>query len=82
MSEERTCLNCHTPLINKRSHAKVCSDKCRVKRWRALKEQSVLIPFRMSVVNHTDLFLKSYAANLSMDVYLNKLVSNHLICSP
>lgn len=82
MSEERTCLNCHTPLINKRSHAKVCSGKCRVKRWRALKEQSVLVPFRMSVVNHTDLFLKAYAANLSMDIYLNRLVSNHLTCNP
>lgn len=78
MPEKRTCLNCHAPLINKRSHAKVCSDNCRVKRWRALKEQSVLIPFRISVVNHTDLFLKAYAANLSIDVYLKKLVSNHL----
>lgn len=78
MPEERTCLNCHTPLINKRSHAKVCSDKCRVKRWRALKEQSVLIPFRMSVVDHTELFLKAYAAKQNLDTYLNKLVSNHL----
>ncbi len=78
MSEERTCLNCNTPLINRRSHAKVCSDKCRVKRWRALKEQSVLVPFRMSVVDHTELFLRAYAAKLSVDGYLNKLVSNHL----
>lgn len=82
MEQDRVCSNCHTPLINRRSHAKACSDKCRVKRWRALKEQSVLIPFRLSVANHTDLFLKAYAAKQSLDKYLNKLVSNHLTCNP
>lgn len=78
MPEQRTCLNCHTPLINKRSHAKVCSDKCRVKRWRALKEQSVLIQFRLPTSLHVDLFLAAYKRNQGINTYLTKVVSDHL----
>lgn len=79
MGQERLCMICHAPLINKRVHAKTCSGKCRSKLWRALKEQSVLVPFRLSVVSHTDLFLAAYAAKQSVDAYLNKLVSKHLV---
>jgi len=79
---ERTCANCRTPLFNKRSHAKTCSAKCRMKMWRAFKEDSVLCSFRCSLANHTNLFLSAYAAKQSVDTYLNKLVSNHLACNP
>lgn len=78
MGQERLCMNCHAPLINKRSHAKTCSGKCRSKLWRALKEQSVLVPFRLSVVSHTDLFLVAYARNQSINTYLGKVVADHL----
>lgn len=78
VEQERRCLSCHTPLINKRSHAKTCSGACRSKVWRSLKKQSVLIPFRLSTALHTDLFLAAYAAKKGVDAYLTSLVSNHL----
>jgi len=75
---ERSCANCHTPLINKRSHAKYCSDRCRVKQWRAYREDSVHVSFRLPVAHHIDLFLAAYSVKQTVDTYLNKLVSNHL----
>lgn len=78
MEHARLCLACHAPLTNKRIDAVTCSGKCRLKKWRALKEQSVLIPFRLSTSLHLDLFLAAYAANKGVNAYLTSLVSNHL----
>lgn len=78
MGQNRLCLSCHLPLTNKRIDAVTCSGKCRSKKWRALKEQSVLIPFRLPTSVHLDLFLAAYAANKGVDAYLTSLVSNHL----
>jgi len=78
MEYARLCLACQTPLTNKRSHAVTCSGKCRSKKWRALKEQSVLIPFRLPTSLHTDLFLAAYARNQGINTYLTRLVGDHL----
>jgi len=78
MEHARLCLKCRAPLINKRSDAVTCSGKCRSQRWRALNEQSVLIPFRLSTSLHVGLFLAAYAADQGIDAYLTSLVSNHL----
>jgi len=74
----RVCLACQTPLTNKRSDAITCSGRCRSKKFRSLKEQSVLIPFRLHTSLHTDLFLAAYARNQGINTYLAKLVGDHL----
>lgn len=78
VEQERLCLSCHTSLINKRSHAKTCSGACRSKVWRALKDQSALISFRLSTALHTDLFLAAYKGSQGINAYLTKVVSDHL----
>lgn len=78
MEYARLCLVCQTPLTNKRSHAVTCSGKCRSMKWRALKEQSVLIPFRLPTSLHTDLFLAAYARDQGINTYLTRLVGDHL----
>lgn len=78
MEQTRLCLSCSGSLTNKRSDAKTCSGKCRCKVWRANKDKSVLVSFRMPIGLHTDLFLAAYARNQGINTYLNKVVSVHL----
>ncbi|KWV74297.1 hypothetical protein PFL603g_03211 [Pseudomonas fluorescens] len=78
MKNAKLCLSCRSPLTNKRSDAVTCSGKCRSKKWRALKEQSVLLTFRLPTSLHTDLFLVAYARNQGINTYLNKVVADHL----
>lgn len=78
MEHAKLCLTCNAPLTNKRSHAVTCSGKCRSKKWRALKEQSVLIPFRLPTSLHVDLFLAAYKGNQGINTYLTKVVRDHL----
>ena len=78
MKNARLCLGCQTPLTNRRSDAVTCSGKCRSKKWRTLKEQSVLIPFRLPTSLHTNLFLVAYARNQGINTYLSKVVTDHL----
>lgn len=78
MEHAKLCLACRAPLTNKRSDAKTCSGKCRSKKWRSLKEQSVLIPFRLPTDLHIDLFLAAYKGNKEINAYLTKVVSDHL----
>lgn len=78
MEKVRLCLGCNGSLNNKRVDAKTCSGKCRCKIWRANKEKTVLVSFRMPTMQHTDLFLAAYACNQGINTYLNKVVSDHL----
>lgn len=79
MEDARLCLVCQTPLTNKRIDAKTCSGRCRSKVWRANKDKSVLVSFRMPMTLHTNLFLVAYARNQGINTYLNKVVSDHLV---
>ncbi len=78
MEDARLCLVCQTQLINKRIDAKTCSGRCRSKVWRANKDKSVLVSFRMPMTLHTDLFLVAYARNQGINTYLSKVVTDHL----
>lgn len=78
MEQTRCCLSCLAPLTNKRSDAVTCSGRCRSKKFRSLKEQSVLIPFRLPADLHVVLFLKAYKGNQGINAYLTKVVSDHL----
>lgn len=78
MEHARLCLACHAPLTNKRSDAKTCSGKCRSKKFRSLREHSVLISFRLHTSLHADLFLAAYARNQAINTYLTRLVGDHL----
>ena len=75
----RLCLTCSAPLTYKRIDAKTCSGRCRSKVWRANKDKSVLVRFRMPMTLHTDLFLVAYARNQGINTYLNKVVADHLV---
>lgn len=78
MEHARLCLACHTQLKNKRIDAVTCSGKCRSKKWRIMKEKSVLIPFRLPTALHVDLFVAAYKGNQGINAYLTKVVSDHL----
>lgn len=78
MEDARLCLVCQTPLINKRIDAKTCSGRCRSVKFRSLREQSVLIPFRLPTSLHIDLFLAAYKGNQGINTYLTKVVCDHL----
>lgn len=79
MRNDKLCLVCQLPLTNKRSDTVTCSGRCRSKKFRSLKEQSVLIPFRLPTSLHVDLFLAAYKVNQEINTYLTKVVSDHLI---
>ena len=78
MEHARLCLECGALLTNRRSDAKTCSGKCRSRKFRSLREQSVLVPFRLPTALHVDLLLAAYKGSQGINAYLTKVVSDYL----
>lgn len=47
----KLCRVCHSPLINKRSHAVTCSSKCRNVAWRQSRINMLPVTFMLNIAN-------------------------------
>lgn len=66
MRNQNHCLHCGANLINRRSHAKHCSNACRAKSWR--QNQVVTVPLKLAFdVTHFEMFTNE-AARLGISV--------------
>lgn len=74
MANTRTCCICNRLLQNRRRDAKTCSSSCRSKLFRSNRNQTVLVKFRVPQTTFTDLAIKAFSANQSIDEYLTQLV--------
>lgn len=76
MLKETHCLCCGTKLINRRSHTKTCSSKCRVQRWRSKQEKIIHLKLAFNVAHFEALSLE--AAQLGVTVK-NLIMSRSLV---
>lgn len=71
----KLCRSCHSPLINRRSHAVTCSSKCRNVVWRQTK--STIIPVRI-MFSFSSYALVKNAANAA-GIPINQFVHDRLV---
>jgi hypothetical protein len=78
MPKENHCLSCGTKLINRRSHTKTCSSKCRVQHWRSKQDRLVPLKLAFNVAHFEAINLE--AAQLGVTV--KSLIMSRSLATP
>ncbi|MNF44221.1 hypothetical protein D3C84_253270 [compost metagenome] len=71
----KLCRSCHSPLVNKRSHALTCSNKCRMSAWRKSRITMLPVSFMLNIANYTLIKNAANAAGVSIDQFAH----DHLV---
>lgn len=77
MTNTRTCCICKKSLQHRRSDSRTCSSSCRSKLFRSNRNQTTLVKFRVPHIIFTELTVKAFSANQTINEYLSDLVVNH-----
>lgn len=70
----RACNICNKSIQNKRLDAKTCSSSCRSKLFRSNKAKAVLVRLRIPNDVYTDLAIKAFQAQKSLNDFIVQLV--------
>lgn len=74
MVQNRLCAICNSSINNLRRDAKTCSSSCRGKLFRANQAKYVVVRFNVPQSAYTDLIIKVFNADKTIDSYLCDLV--------
>ena len=70
MSEIKPCASCGSKLVNKRSHARTCSNTCRWRVWQAKQIAMIPVKLMFNIANYEFIKGNAEAIGVSINDYL------------